>query len=58
MGIVQKELNETSVWLRILMRINLGKEDLLVSIFQENVELAKIITASIMTARKRNPSPH
>ena len=53
LGIVQKELNETSVWLRILMRINLGKADLLVAILQENVELAKIITKSIMTARKR-----
>src|SRR5262245_37901648 len=53
LGIVQKELNETSVWLRILRRINLGKEDLLVGIFQENVELAKIITKSIMTAKKR-----
>ena len=54
LGIVQKELNETSVWLRILMRINLGKEDLLVAILQENVELAKIITKSIMTAKKRS----
>ena len=56
LGIVQKELNETSVWLRVLMRINLGKEDLLVAILKENVELAKIVTASIMTARKRSES--
>jgi four helix bundle protein len=54
LGIVQKELNETSVWLRILMRINLGKEDVLVAILQENVELARIITKSIMTSRKRS----
>jgi hypothetical protein len=54
---VQKELNETSVWLRILVRINLGKEDLLVAVLQANVELAKIITASIMTARKRVTPP-
>jgi four helix bundle protein len=53
LGIVQKELNDTSVWLRILMRINLGKEDLLVAILQENVELARIVTKSIMTAKKR-----
>ena len=57
LGVVQKELNETSVWLRILMRINLGKEDLLVAIYQENVELARIITKSIMTARKRSEAP-
>ena len=53
LGIVQKELNETSVWLRILEETNLGKGDLLVAILQENVELAKIITKSIMTARSR-----
>ena len=57
LGIVQKELNETSVWLRILMRINLGKGDLLVAILQENVELARIITKSIMTAKKRSEAP-
>ena len=57
LGIVQKELNETSVWLRILMRINLGKADLLVGIFRENVELARIITKSIMTAKKRSAGP-
>lgn len=54
LGIVQKELNETSVWLRILMRINLGKEHLLVAILQENVELARIISASIKTAKSRD----
>ena len=53
LGIVQKELNETSVWLRILKRINLGKEDLLVAILQENLELARIIAASLRTAKSR-----
>ena len=37
LGIVQKELNETAVWLRILLKINLGKEDLIVAILQENM---------------------
>jgi four helix bundle protein len=54
LGIVQKELNETSVWLRVLKRINLGKEDLLAAILQENVELARIIAASLKTAKSRN----
>jgi four helix bundle protein len=54
LAIVQKELNETSVWLRILKRINLGKEDLLIAILGENVELARIVTASLKTARARN----
>src|SRR5438094_1925927 len=47
LGIVQKELNETSVWLRILESISLGKGDLIIAILAENRELAKIITASV-----------
>ena len=55
LGIVQKELNETSVWLRIVLRINRENDDLLlVAILQENVELARIITASIRTAKSRS----
>src|SRR4030095_7911412 len=46
LGIVQKELIETSVWLRILLRISLGKSDQIVAVLQENVELARMITAS------------
>jgi four helix bundle protein len=53
LGIVQKELNETSVWLRIVLRVSRDKEDLIVAILQENVELARIITASIRTAKTR-----
>jgi len=53
LGIVQKELNETSVWLRILSRINLGKHDLIISILQENIELARIVAASIRTSKAR-----
>jgi four helix bundle protein len=54
LGIVQKELNETSVWLRIISRISLGKDDLIVAILRENVELARIIGASIRTAKARS----
>jgi four helix bundle protein len=53
LGIVQKELNETSVWLRIVLRINRDKPDRIVAILQENIELARIITASIRTAKAR-----
>ena len=53
LGIVQKELNETAVWLRIVLRLHRDKEDKIVAILQENVELARIITASIRTAKTR-----
>ncbi len=54
LGIVRKELNETAVWLRILLRISREKNDSIVAILQENVELGKIITASIKTAKARS----
>ena len=49
--IVLKELNETSIWLRIIGRSRLLKRDLLVEIIQENGELCKIFTASLKTAK-------
>jgi four helix bundle protein len=52
--VVQKELNETAVWLRILSKTVVTKDELLVDILQENLELAKIITASIRTAKSRS----
>jgi four helix bundle protein len=56
--VVQKELNETAVWLRILTKIVATKDELIVDILQENLELAKIITASIRTAKTRStPAP-
>ena len=49
--IVLKELNETSIWLRIIKRSQLLKRELLTEIINENVELCKIFTASLRTAR-------
>jgi four helix bundle protein len=53
LAIVQKELNETSVWLRVLAKISREKDGLIVTLLVENVELARIITASIRTAKSR-----
>jgi len=49
--IVLKELNETSIWLRIIERSRLLRRDLLAEIIQENGDLCKIFTASLKTAR-------
>jgi four helix bundle protein len=49
--IVLKELNETSIWLRIIERSRLLKTELLVEIIQENGDLCKIFTASLKTAK-------
>jgi four helix bundle protein len=53
MRIVQKELNETNVWLRIILRSSLLPPELVIDIIAENKELARIASASIKTARTR-----
>jgi len=51
LGIVLKELNETSIWLRVIDRSELLKKELLAGIIEENRELCRIFTASVTTAR-------
>ena len=51
--IVLKELNETSIWLRVIERSQLLNSALLADITNENVELCKIFTSSLKTARAR-----
>jgi four helix bundle protein len=53
LGVVHKELNETSIWLRIVERSEILKRELLIDIIQENSELCKILAASLRTARLR-----
>ena len=50
--VVLKELNETSIWLRIIERSSLLKRELLIEIIQENGDLCKIFAASLKTARR------
>jgi four helix bundle protein len=49
--IVLKELNETSIWLRIIERSQMLKKELIAQINRENNELCRIFTASLKTAR-------
>src|SRR3989449_4675606 len=51
LGIVLKELNETSIWLRIIERSQLLRKELIKDIIGENTELCRIFTASLKTAR-------
>jgi len=50
LGIVQKELNETSVWLRILSKTIAEKREKIVAVLAENQELCRIVGASVRTA--------
>ena len=49
--IVLKELNETSIWLRVIERSQMLRKELIVDIVGENKELCRIFTASLRTAR-------
>jgi four helix bundle protein len=51
MRVVQKELNETAVWIRIMAKSSVVSPEFLVDILAENQELCRIIGASIRTAR-------
>jgi four helix bundle protein len=48
--IVLKELNETSIWLRIIKGSGMLGADLLSDIMQESKELCRIFTSSLKTA--------
>jgi four helix bundle protein len=51
LGIVLKELNETSIWLRIIERSQVLRKELIQDIIGENTELCRIFTASLKTVR-------
>jgi len=51
LGIVLKELNETSIWLRIIERSEILRKELIEDIIGENTELCRIFSASLKTAR-------
>ena len=51
-GIAQKECNETIYWLKLLQRTDFIDKTQFESMNNDAVELLKIITASILTAKK------
>ena len=53
MRIVLKELNETSIWLRVIERSELIKSQLLLDISSETNELCRIFATSLKTAKTR-----
>jgi four helix bundle protein len=53
LGVVLKELNETSIWLRVIERSGILRRELLSEIIEENRALGKFIASSLRTARTR-----
>jgi four helix bundle protein len=51
--VVLKELNETSIWLRIIGRSNMLPKSLIIDITGENKELCRIFASTPATARRR-----
>jgi four helix bundle protein len=51
--IAVKELNETGIWLLIILKARMVPEALVLGLIKENCELARILSASIKTARQR-----
>ena len=49
-----KELNETSIWLRIIQKSFAVSPDFVNKLIAENKELCKILVASIQTARRND----
>ncbi len=53
LGIVLKELNETSVWLKIVNKGGLVSSALMANIIDETTQLSKIVTSSVKTLKSR-----
>lgn len=51
MAIAQKEINETIYWLELLNATDFLSTDLFVSLNNDAVEIIKLITSSIKTAK-------
>ena len=51
MGIVLKELNETVIWLEIILKAQLLPNAEIVAVVSENRELCRILTAAVKSAR-------
>lgn len=51
--IAVKELNETGIWLLIILKARMASETLVTGLANENRELARMLSSSIRTAQAR-----
>jgi four helix bundle protein len=52
LGIVEEEADESALWMELIIEGKLMKKNLVESLWQESVELTKIMAASKISARK------
>jgi four helix bundle protein len=57
LGIIQKELNETFIWLRVLQDCGLGNQSVISSLLEECTQLSRIIGSSLQTAKRKLRKP-
>jgi four helix bundle protein len=57
LGIIQKELNETFIWLRVLQDCGLGNQSMISSLLDESTQLSRIIGSSLQTAKRKLRKP-
>lgn len=53
LDIALKEMNETRVWLKMIMRAKLASSDAVAQVLDECQQLGRILNASVQTARRR-----
>lgn len=53
LGIVEEEADESAFWIEIIIESDLMKKNLVEGLWQEAVELTKIMASSKITARER-----
>lgn len=51
LSIAQKEINETIYWLELLFKTEYLSEDLYISFNKDSIEILKLLTSSIKTAK-------
>ena len=56
LGFAMKELSETRVWLKIIVESDYIEHRKLDALIGESVELTRILSASVITARNRQES--
>lgn len=54
LGIVLKELNETSIWLKVILRSEMIRSDCAQEALDECTQLSRIMVTSIRTARTKS----
>lgn len=51
LGVVEEEADESALWMELIMESELMKKNLVEGLWQESVEITKIMAASKMSAR-------